>query len=330
MLIIVVGGWLRFAYLGRGPRQFDEPFATAVVAHLHVSRGFDTNWAHTAIGGRYGPAQYNFSSYYLTLAAWDWLLRISGVEQGAMDSPQTLAADSDATGGVISQSLKFFRVFSALLGTLVLIVAMRLAWKVEGWWLALGVGAWLSVNPQLVQDCHYARPEAFLTLLSLGLVLLCFPNQRWSWPRGLAAGALFGFLTACKVTMLLWCWVPFLLCLESETKGTAEGWVARGVKLLPRMGTVIVAMIGGFLVGAPRVLGDYRGYWAGMEFAAEQSTAVRWGHFLTFTAAWFAIIWCGIFSTPPAGGLRRCLGSGWRPRPVKGSGGAVWWCLLPC
>lgn len=120
-----------------------------------------------------------------------------------------------------------------------------------------------------MQDSHYARPEAFLTLLSLGLVLLCFPNRRWSWSRGIAAGALFGFLTACKITMLLWCWVPFLVCLESDPKESDAGAPGRRAGLPARMGIVMAAAIGGFVAGIPRVLGDLHGYWISLEFQGQ-------------------------------------------------------------
>jgi hypothetical protein len=260
VLIIVMGGCLRFAYIGRGYTQSDELIASAVVAHLYATPGLDTNWAHTWITDLFGSAQYNFSSYYVTLFAWDRLWRMLGARMDTVDSRWQLG------GSTAPPTLVCFRAFSALLGTLALLAAMWLAWEMKGWWLALGVGAWLAVNPQLVQDSHYARPEAFLTLLSLILILMVFPNRRWSWSRGLAVGILFGFLTACKITMLLWWWVPFLVCLECGADQADSRLVFCGWKFIVRAGLVIAAMVGGFGVGAPQVFQHLRGYWLGIEY----------------------------------------------------------------
>jgi hypothetical protein len=265
--LVLLGGGLRFAYLGGGSIHMDEPIASAVVAHLQASRGFDTNWAHTAIGSRYGRAQYNFSSYYLTLAAWDRLLRLARVETGTAAAPRLAVPEAESPTAATPPPPVFLRAFSALAGTLVLIVALRLAWEVGGWWLALGVVAWLAVNPQLVQDSHYARPEAFLTLLTLGLVWAGTSRRPWSWRRGLAVGALFGFLTACKVTMLLCFWVPFLVCWDAGAAATVgAGWRGTVRLLLRRAAIVLGAILAGFLLGVPRVLGDLRGYGAGLMF----------------------------------------------------------------
>ncbi len=272
-MIVVIGGWLRFAFIGRGYSHADEPIAAAVVAHLHESPGFDTNWAHSAVGDGYGRTQYNFSSYFITLAAWDRMLQALGAGSPGVRptaGPATAAGAPAASGAAASAPFAGFRALSALLGTLALIVAMRLAWHLEGPWLALAIGAWLAVNPQLVQDSHYARPEAFLTLLALGVVWLSLPGRGWSWHRGLAAGALFGFLVACKVTMLLWGWVPFLACLDTGVPPLTGSATGRGRMAAVRISAVGTALAGGFAVGAPRVLADLRGYWAGLLFLREE------------------------------------------------------------
>ena len=266
LVIVVAGGALRFAWLNRGYTHFDEPVASAVVTHLHATRGFDTNWAHTPLGDRDGRAQYNFSSYYLTLAAWDRLcaaLGASGPPPG--DSPPVQVGGESPTPPTLPAPVAW-RALSALLGTLVLVVAMRLAFAAGGWWPALGVGAWLALNPQLVQDSHYARPEAFCTLLGVVLVWLVYPNRRWSAVRGGAAGLLLGFLTASKITMLLWGWVPLLLILAPATPPAPGRPAARRSGLVARAGLVFAGMVAGFVLGVPRVLADWRGYWASLDF----------------------------------------------------------------
>ncbi len=100
--------------------------------------------------------------------------------------------------------------------------------------LALGVGLWVAVNPLLVQDSHYARPEAFLTLVTLGLVLTAFgrpPRRAGGGPS--LAGVLFGLVVACKVTLGLWFWLPLLACYPGPMDA-AHGDGAWPVSAWPR------------------------------------------------------------------------------------------------
>ncbi len=241
------GCGLRFAHVGGPYTQPDEPVACYVVTRVLNSPNFDTNWAHTQLRNEAGVAQYNFSSYFITLSL---LERARGLAQ-----PRQLT-------GSIQERIVFFRACSAAFGALALGVAMLLALGIQGWTLALGAGLWIAVNPLLVQDSHYARPEAFLTLLTLGLVWMCRSCGRAPRRRSLAAGLLFGFLVACKATLLLWSWLPLMACFQDAGEWKRCTWRMR----LARVGLVAAGTAGGFAAGVPRAIADPGGYLSGVMY----------------------------------------------------------------
>lgn len=252
--VAALGIGLRFAYVGGPYTQPDEPIAPWVVSRVLTSHELDTNWAHTPIQGDFGGAQYNFSSYYLTLSL------LQGIRQ--------IARPRAAAEGIEAR-IVFFRACSAGFGAAALALAMFAAYRIQGWSLALASGLWVAVNPLLVQDSHYARPEAFLTLSALVLVWMCLsrgPRPGW-WP--LAAGLVYGFLVACKVTLLLWPWLPLAACFGDLGEWARTAWGAR----LARLGLAAAGAVAGFLAGVPHAAVDIGGYLAGLHFLS-----ARYGH----------------------------------------------------
>jgi len=279
---IVAGGcWLRFDHIGGPYAQPDEPVACYVVSRVLSSGNFDTNWAHTQVRVEGGVPQYNFSSYFITLSL---LERLRG-----MTRPHPEAE-------TIEERIVFYRGCSAAFGTLALALAMLLAYRIRGWRLALVAGLWMAVNPLLVQDSHYARPEAFLTLLTLGLLWTCLSWHGAPGRRSFAAGLLFGLLIACKVTLSLWFWLPLMACFQGAGEWTRCTWRTR----LARAGLVAAGAIGGFAAGAPRAVADLGGYLNGLRylkngyagtfnFYSHDSGAMVWdflGRYLVATAGW--------------------------------------------
>lgn len=246
-VIVAAGGWLRFAYVGGPYTQPDEPIAPYVVSRVLSSSNLDTNWAHTPIRADFGAAQYNFSSYYLTLSL---LERIRGAI-GARPAAER-----------IEESIVFYRTCSAGFGALGLMLAMFLAFRFQGWGLAIATGLWIAVNPLLVQDSHYARPETFLTLLALGLVWMCGPRRLAPGWWSFLAGLLFGVLVACKVTLFLWFWLPLIACFQDVGEWKRCAWSTR----LARVGLVAAGAVGGFAAGAPRAIADFGGYLVGLRY----------------------------------------------------------------
>jgi hypothetical protein len=243
--IIALGCVLRFAYVGGPYVQPDEAIAPWVVSLVSSGPGLDTNWAHTPIRGDFGEAQYNFSSYYLTLTVLERL--------------RDVARPHPVPEGIEAR-IVFFRGCSAAFGTMGLALAMLAAYRIQGWSLALGAGLWMAVNPLLVQDSHYARPEAFLVLLLLALFWMSLSRSPRAGWRSLLAGLLFGFLVACKVTLLIWAWLPLMACFRDGDEWRSCGWGTR----LARVGLVAAGAAVGFVAGVPRVVADMGGYLTGL------------------------------------------------------------------
>jgi hypothetical protein len=278
--IMAAGCGLRFAYINGQYTQPDEPIAPYVVARVLSSRDLDTNWAHTPIGTDFGAAQYNFSSYYITLSL---LYRLRH------------AAPPHPSAGIEGQ-IVFFRGCSAAFGTLALALAMLLAFRIQGWKLALAAGLWIAASPLLVQDSHYARPEAFLTLMALGSVWLCGSRCLAPAWRSILAGLVFGFMVACKVTLLAWFWLPFVACFQEGGEWERCNWRTR----VARAGLAASGIAGGFAAGAPGAITDPHGYLSGLRYLGHEyaNTINYYSHdsggmvydflwrYLTETAGW--------------------------------------------
>src|SRR5271170_4469317 len=112
--IVALGFGLRLAYVGGPYTQPDEPIAPWVVSRVLTSHELDTNWAHTPIRRDFGEAQYNFSSYYLSLSLLRWIGDVARPHHGSEG---------------IEAQIVFFRGCSVGFGTLALALAMFLAFR---------------------------------------------------------------------------------------------------------------------------------------------------------------------------------------------------------
>src|SRR5579863_3565003 len=129
--IVAAGAWLRFDHIGGPFDQPDEPVATYVVDHVLSTPGFDTNWAHTQLRSETGPAQYNFSSYFLSLAGLERIRQALGFR------PAREPFDARTV---------FFRECSAAFSVVALVLAMAIAHRIAGWGLSLVAGLWMAVD----------------------------------------------------------------------------------------------------------------------------------------------------------------------------------------
>ena len=247
--VVVLGFGLRVAYYHGGYGHPDETITTEVVGQMRRSGDWDTNWAkavNLSTDLRYD--QYNFSSH---LSATFWFYRFVKVVPG------TLAWRSEDAGFWV------YRFFSVVLATLVVWQAMRLAERIGGRVMAIGAGVLVAVSVQLVQDAHYSRPEAFVTVLTMAVVACCWPREKLSL-LAVAGGALaVGLLVACKVSMLLLVWmplVPWLAGRRQATVGERVGCLA----LVP------LGIVGGFAAGAPGAIANPEALVNGVEFLMNQ------------------------------------------------------------
>jgi len=185
LAVLLVAAVFRFGYLRGDYAHPDEPIVLGVVAHLHATGDFDTNWKAAHLPAEFDQNQFNFSGY--NLAAWGW------TETAGRLFPATWR---HAAGGV-----GVIRVFSALLGLVAVALAFALGRRFGGPPAAVLAGLLTAVAPLLVQDSHYGRPETFVTALTMLVVWLTLEPGTRPWRRVVLAAFLVGFLVATKVTL---------------------------------------------------------------------------------------------------------------------------------
>jgi hypothetical protein len=226
-VIVLVGGSLRWAYHDLDYRYPDEAIASAVVGRMRQTGDWDTNWIKADVPSEMRENQYNFSSYhYAVFMAY----------RAAKLVPALEGWRSQHEGFVL---YRFVSVACAIAG---LIGIMALGGVAGGWLAALFSGLAALAAVLLVQDAHYVRPEAFMTLLMVAVLLLAWPSPQRSLPRLLIAGVLMGLLLACKVSLALVAWVPLV---AAWCHGATVG---QRIRLTAAAGAALAA---GFALGAP-------------------------------------------------------------------------------
>jgi hypothetical protein len=257
LAVLTVAAVLRLSYLAEDYGHPDEVIATKVVAALRANGDWDSNWARADFGSDFRYDQYNFSSYHYALYLFSLLVDTL---------PGATSWEAEREG------LSLHRLFSALLATVAVGQVAWLGRKLAGPIAGVGAGAGAALLPLLVQDAHYARPEAFVTVLTLGVVALSWPRAAWCPRRLIVAGILVGLLVACKVSMLALVWLP-LVSLWS-VRDYRVGWSrAAAAPALVGMGLLI-----GFYLGVPYVLINPVAYLNGINQLMVQYTGTHPPH----------------------------------------------------
>ena len=175
---------------------YDETLTKGVVENI-LKGDFHNNWKFADVPAEYRTDLYNFSSYMYVDAAFTALVqpitaRIPLVRKDCWPFPH--------------------RLFSALAGTLALYLFYLLTLRWFGQVVAIVSLAFMAAAPLLVQDAHYARPEAFVILL-VGLAYI-LANMMTEGKRPLTAlmgaSACLGFLAACKFSLAPMALLPLL------------------------------------------------------------------------------------------------------------------------
>lgn len=253
-LLLLIAGTLRFAYYDREATQVDEEITTAVVAHLRTG-DWDTNWAKAELSPGFRYDQYNFSSHLYATYAFYGLVKLL---------PGTAHWLAERDG------LLVYRFFVALLACLVVAQTIHLGHRLGGWSVALGAGLLTALNPLLVQDAHYVRPEPFVTVLTLAAVALSWPRDTFRLWRPLAAAFCIGLLVACKVSMLGLLWLPLIPFIVAPRSAS----VSR-IRLLALATTIPAAAFLGFAVGAPGALAHPAQFWTGIQHLTAQYSGIH-------------------------------------------------------
>ena len=297
ILVVLVGLILRVAHVDKNYGHPDETITVEVVGHMRSSGDWDTNWAKAPmLESSFRYDQYNFSSYiYGTFFFYRAAKWVPGLEAWRSRD----------------QGFWVYRMFSALLATVVVAQAWWLARRLAGARAGLAAGALVAVVPLLVQDAHYIRPEAFVTVLTMAAVMLSLPGESWARTRVLVAGVAVGLAIACKVSMLPMIILPVLPALMS---GGASRGVARRVA-----GALVLAGAGvaaGFAAGVPGALRHPEVFLHGVRYLATHYVGLHPPH-SHFEGGWVAGMLGGYFWAT----------LGW-PLVMVGVIGAAWLCRL--
>jgi hypothetical protein len=197
--IVLAGLGLRWCYLGAPTYHPDEAFPVALVGRYQASGDLDVNLAKVPLPGSPLGDQYAGAAYHHLVIAWDAVVRRAGWPGGATQ---------DAV-------LVRVRAFSALMASGALVLFARIAWVELGFAGAAAATLLAAVNPVLVQDAHFARPDALLLALAVAFMGLCRTRGAISLRRAAALGVLLGLLAACKNTMGLLAALPFAAAAAS-------------------------------------------------------------------------------------------------------------------
>lgn len=250
VLIAILSFGFRSAYYTQNYGHPDEVITFEVLRYMRSTGDWDSNWAKANLEPGFHYEQYNFASYLH--ATFGFYRLVKGIP--ALDEWRS----RDGAFWV-------YRFFSILLATLAVMQTWWLARRIGGVRVGLAAGLLAAVMPGLVQDAHYARPEAFLTVLTLTAVHLSLPRGMFSAWRVLGAAAVVGLSVACKVSMLALAWLP-LVGLIPLKRGVAVGlgrwaWAA---------GLTLTGLILGFAAGAPDAMMHMQTYGHGVLYLSQQ------------------------------------------------------------
>jgi hypothetical protein len=235
---------IRVTSIDRFAPLFDEDMTRAVVNNV-LAGDFRNNWKFADVPKDFHIDFYNFSSYFYVDAAFVKLALL-------------------LTDGPPAHPVHWHRMCSGVAGTFAVFLFYLLARKWFDEITALVFLALAAVAPILVQDAHYARPEAVEILLVGAVYLLSNqlrgPTFRYSILA--VSCACVGFLGAMKFSLLpmlavVLFWVP------------EDLWKARGNVV--RVGaTAIGSTIAGMFAGVPHAFFHPAGYWHGVRVLQAQ------------------------------------------------------------
>ncbi len=262
LLVVLVGMVLRVAHSDESYGHPDETITVEVVGHMRSSGDWDSNWAKApGLESSFRYDQYNFSSYiYGTFFFYRAAKWVPGLEAWRSKD----------------QGFWVYRMFSALLATVVVAQAWWLARRLAGARAGLAAGALAAVVPLLVQDAHYIRPEAFVTVLTMAAVLWSLPLAMKGWAnlRLLAASVALGLAIASKVSMLALVWLPLVPVLVEVI--VERKWAFRRLGVALSLGALGVCT--GFVIGAPGAVANPGAFWRGIEHLTAQYAGLHPPH----------------------------------------------------
>ncbi len=234
----------------------DETITKGVVENI-LEGDLTNNWKFADIPPDFRIDLYNFSSYMYADAlfvavAHPIISRIPLVRTDSWVFPH--------------------RLFSALAGTLALCLFYLVALKWFGQVVAIVSLAFMAVAPLLVQEAHYARPEAFVILLvGLAYLLLSMMAEgRRPIIALAAASAILGFLAASKFSLAPMALLPLVF---------VPVHLLRDRRVMPWIALICGgSWVLGMYLGVPDGFQNPKAYWSGVQFLTRHYAGVHRPH----------------------------------------------------
>lgn len=256
-VVLALAAMLRLGALAFDYGHPDEVIAVKVPQALIARGSLDTNWIHADLPVDFKLPQYNFSGYLLAMAG-------------------ALLVKAWAPGAEAVSALSWLRALSALMGVACVFMTYVVGRQFFGRAAGLLAALLVTVNPLLLQDTLYARPETFVTLLTLLLVWLLGAGPAPGTRRAFAAAFIAGLLVATKLSMLLL--LPLLLLAVPQASLALRGadWGPRLRDAWPRVRWLAAGTALGFLAGAPAAIGNLADFIEGAMFLRAQYSGGHW------------------------------------------------------
>jgi 4-amino-4-deoxy-L-arabinose transferase-like glycosyltransferase len=246
--VFAITVFLRFFYISNDYFHPDEVITTRVVEYMEQTGDYDTNWRKADLPPSFKYDQYNFSSYISSVYLFSRLIG--------------------------SSNMFTYRVFSVICSSTIFIILLLLAHKTKEKLVYLYTAFLTAIAPILVQDAHYARPEAFVSLLTLCVIYLCWPRKEPRLYSSYMAAILIGFLVACKISMAFFVWLPFIPAYD----GLKRKKCIPVSRMFLFVVTVVILTILGFFIGVPRALKNPEAYIHGVQELLHQYDGLHPGH----------------------------------------------------
>jgi hypothetical protein len=264
LLLLLLAAALRIGSLRFDYHHPDEIISVKVAERMVDAGTLDTNWRHADLPIHFKQPQYNFSGYLLGAAA-------------VLQVRQWWPVAEPAPPG------DWLRAWSAVLGVVVVGLTFAVGRLFFGTATGLVAAVCACFFPLLYQDSLYARPETWVTALTLGAVgLLAAPRPVFRGAHLLAA-FLMGLLVATKVSMALLLPLLLLALRPPAPAASLRAWGPpdprpRWARAWDRARWLPLALLAGFVAGAPHALANLDDYFAGIEFLRHQYNEGHWPH----------------------------------------------------
>jgi 4-amino-4-deoxy-L-arabinose transferase-like glycosyltransferase len=241
--------------------QPDEVITLEVARRIVETGNLDTNWKLAALPEEFKYPQYNFSAYLLSTSA------VLGLAKPLMAS-------------VVSPPLDLLRLYSALLGVLVVGLTALLGRQLFNVKTGLIAALLAALCPLLYQDSLYARPETFVTVLTLACLLLMGVTRLDRSARIFLASILLGVAVATKVSLLML--VPALALAPVAAAPTPTEAIRPRDALVTALRLAPLIVVGiwlGFALGAPFAIINFGDFLLGLQHLNRQYNEVgTWPH----------------------------------------------------